>query len=92
MNDQMPKDLKVWEGRRKLGRTKFILLYGVVFWGVVAGTIATLLSFWRRGFSVSTLLIAAIIWPVAGWFVGASIWTKSEEKYRQFTAARNPSR
>ena len=89
MNDQLPKGLEKWEFRRKLGRRRYILLYGVIIWGVSAGTIATLISCWRRGFSVSTLVIAAIIWPIAGWFVGSSIWNKSEEKYRGYTAAKD---
>lgn len=89
MNDQMPRDIKRWEARRKLGKEKFILLYGVILWGGSAGTIATLIDCWRRGFSVSKLLIAAIIWPVGGWFVGSIMWSKSEEKYRRFTAMRD---
>jgi len=89
MNDQVPKGLKKWEARRQLGRGNYILLYGVIYWGGSVGVITTLIDWWRRGFSVSNLIIAAIIWPLAGWFVGSSIWGKSEEKYRQFVAARH---
>ena len=42
----MPKDLLKWESIRKKGMLKFVLLYGVLLWGMLSGLLyALIMSF-----------------------------------------------
>ena len=86
MKYEMPLQLKKWEERRKLGRTKFILIYGIVYWGIPVGIIMVLFNGWRFGFSVPRIVTACITWPIAGVVYGFFMWHMMEKKYQQFLA------
>jgi hypothetical protein len=86
MNDQMQERLKKGEAIHALGRRGFILRYGILYWGIPLGVFMVLFNAWQRGFSPAYIVIAAIVWPIAGTVYGAIMWRKSEERYRQFIA------
>jgi hypothetical protein len=93
MNSEMPNDLKKWETTRQKGKTKFILLNGVVAWGVPMFVIMTFVVNRER---VRTdppwmLLLAAVIWAIGGACFGLAIWIISEKKYQKYIAAKNPN-
>jgi len=92
MNDQMQKRLAKMETIHALGRKRFIVRYGICYWGIPVGLFMVLFNGWQRGFSIIYVVSAAIIWPIAGWVYGAIIWRKSEEKYRHLiTTGEKPA-
>jgi len=90
MNPSIPESLEKWETTRKWGRARYVFFRGVLGWGVPAGVIVTGIEIWRSGYSLSNLVIAAIVWPVAGIFVGRINWRVAEERYLKFHAMRSP--
>ena len=83
MNDSIGKRLAKMEAVHALGRKRFIVRYGILYWGIPVGLLMLLFNVWQRGFSIIHVVVSAIIWPIAGWVYGAIIWRKSEVKYRQ---------
>jgi hypothetical protein len=80
------KQLARWEKLRKMGRTRFIWLYGVLAWGVSVGVM------WALGMTAAngdwerlpvTLGIALVGFPIGGYFFGALMWKMSEAAYRK---------
>ena len=80
----MPRYIKKWETTRKLGRGRYVLRYGIAGWAIPVGVFLTGIDIWQHGFSLSKIIIAAIIWPVGGYFFGMIVWSSSERRYRRF--------
>jgi len=90
MNSGIPASLEKWETTRKLGRARYVLFRGVIGWGIPVGVFTTCFGIWRSGYSFSSLVIAALVWPVAGIFVGRINWRVAEGRYLRFHATRSP--
>ncbi|MFA6617790.1 MAG: hypothetical protein WCT23_01820 [Candidatus Neomarinimicrobiota bacterium] len=74
-----------WAKIRKMGKTKFILIYGVLFWGLIMA-IAFFFFNLRQNQSVPWyvhLLISLSIFTIAGYFVGHLTWKSAEKKYHE---------
>ena len=72
-----------WAKTRKMGRTKFILIYGVLFWGLIMA-IAFFLFNLKAFPSIPwyiLLIISLVIFSIAGYFVGYFSWKSAEKKY-----------
>jgi hypothetical protein len=82
-DSRMPPTLRKWETTRQLGKRRYVVRNGVVGWGIPVGIILTLFDTWRRGFSAHAIVIAVIIWPIAGYFVGLATWAIRERRYQQ---------
>jgi hypothetical protein len=89
MSPEMPKDLKKWEMTRQKGKTKFILLNGIVAWGIPMFVIMTFVVNRQRVRTAGLLLLSAVIWALGGVCFGFAIWTISERKYQRYIAAKN---
>jgi len=91
MNTEMPKDIKKWEITRQKCKTKFILLNGVVAWGIPMFVIMTFVINRERARTDPAwlLLLSAVIWAIGGACFGFAIWTISERKYQRYIAAKN---
>jgi hypothetical protein len=86
MNSEMPKELKKWEVTREKGKARFILVTGVLAWGLPMFLVMTFL-FGRRpdgARSLGMILVSAIIWAFGGALFGWVTWTLSEKKYQNF--------
>ncbi len=75
MNDQQ----QAWAAKRKMGRTRFVVVYGIIFWAIPVGVIMNLITGWLDGFSASRIITSAIIWPITGIVFGAIMWKKAEK-------------
>ena len=93
MNTDMPQDLKKWEVARKKGKTRFILLSGVLAWGVPMFVIMTFFVNRRPETTLSIGMLAgsALVWAISGACFGWAIWTLSERRYRSFLESRKDS-
>jgi Na+-driven multidrug efflux pump len=71
-----------WERVRAAGRARFVLVYGVVGWGVTVAVLYSLVSyflldqsFWRA------LIISLVLFPIGGYWLGKQWWDVNEKKY-----------
>lgn len=90
MKTEMPKDLKKWEISRAKGKKKFILVSGVLSWGIPMFAVMTFFVNRRQDdvLSPGMILISAIIWLFAGALFGWVMWTASERKYQKYLTNR----
>ena len=72
-----------WAETRKMGKTKFILVYGMLFWGLIMAVAFFFLNLSENA-SIPWyihLLISLGIFAIAGYFVGLLSWNSAEKKY-----------
>jgi hypothetical protein len=84
----MPKELKKWEVTRQKGRKTFILVNGVLSWGLPMFIVMTFFVH-RRPDGVHSpwmILVSAILWALGGALFGWIMWRLSEKKYRKYLA------
>ncbi len=77
-----------WQETRRIGRWKYIVLYGMVSWGLFVAILVTLFDVvagWYSGDMVSWQQIAThfIGFPLGGLGFGAWMWYVNERKYGQ---------
>ena len=85
------KDFDEWAEARKESIYSFILLRGLVAWGLpmfIAITFFVNDAFDESGLIVSHVVINAVAWTIGGLFFGASIWYFTERKYKKELANR----
>jgi len=76
-----------WKKTREMGRTKFILFYGVIFWGLIMAIVFFLLNLkvypsipWYL-----LLIFSLVMFSLVGYFVGHFSWKSAEKKYHNKT-------
>jgi phosphate/sulfate permease len=74
-----------WEHIRAAGRKRFIVLWGVLGWGVCTALASSVLiiriehqSFWS---GVGTVAVSLIVFPLCGIFFGYAMWIMCECVY-----------
>ena len=73
--------MRDWAETRKMGKQRFVLMFGVLFWGGLMGLVFPLLQYFLIGkpITVAGYIISIIIFPISGYFVGNFIWRKNED-------------
>ena len=88
MDEQMPRDLKNWEQLRQKGKGRFVLITGVLSYGVPMFVIMTF--FVNRKSEVMPeplrLAISLVIWLLGGAAFGWIMWKLNEGRYQKFLA------
>jgi len=81
----MPQKEKL-EKMLRMGRSRFIWMYGVLFFGLTSAVFSSLIMAWPQeaslqGFlrKLSTLII---IFPICGYFWGMFMWHWAEKKHK----------
>ena len=89
MKETMPKDLQRWEVTRQQGRLRFILLNGVLAWGVPMFVVMTFFVNFHgdKPRSAGMILLLAGVWALCGAGYGWGLWSAHERKYRKYLAA-----
>lgn len=90
MSPEMPNDLRKWETTRQKGRTQFVLLYGVLAWGLPMFVVMTFFLNRQRDKPISSgmILISVVIWAIGGACFGLAMWAISERKYQKYLASK----
>ena len=77
--------IRKWAKTREMGPLKYVLLYGVVGWGVVTGVLFSFvlaaIQGWERFWAL--LLVSLILFPLGGIAFGMLTWKASESKYKE---------
>jgi preprotein translocase subunit YajC len=91
MKKEMPKDLEAWEKTREMGRTKYILFHGVLFWGVPMFAIMTFFVNNRpdRPLTQGMILVSALVWALGGALFGFLTWYINERRYQKHAEQRS---
>jgi hypothetical protein len=81
-----PKQISRWEKTRARGRTRFVLIRGVLLWGLLTAIFVTIVSAAMNGWH--HWYVSAIIWlvifPLFGGVVyGPLAWSSIETRYRR---------
>lgn len=86
MKKEMPKDLEAWGKTREMGRTKYILFHGVLFWGVPMFAIMTFFINNRpdRPLTQGMILVSALVWALGGALFGVTTWYINERRYHKY--------
>ena len=82
--------LAKWEATRVMGRSNYIIRYGVLGWGLWMFFAMTLFFHFQAAnyeldcmtFSWSTVWINAVICSVGGYFMGSGMWVANEVSRR----------
>jgi Flp pilus assembly protein TadB len=93
MTTKMPRSLRHWEITRETGRTKFILIDGILRWGVLMFILMTFCvepQRWHTPLTAKSVIVSACIWIVAGAVFGWLVWMSSERKYKKFKEELHP--
>ena len=91
MNSETPDHIKKWEITREKGKARFILVNGVVAWGLPMFVVMTFLLNRDRAKTDPAwmLVVSAVIWALGGACFGVAMWTISERRYRKFMASKD---
>ena len=85
---ELPRDLKNWEALRQRGKKRFILITGVLSYGVPMFFVMTF--FVNRKSEVMPeplrLGISLVIWLLGGAVFGLIMWKLNEGRYQKFLA------
>ena len=89
MNAELPKDLRRWEEMRKKGKRNFVLVNGLLAWGLPMFAVMTffLNKKSERPLTAGLIAISAVLWAIGGLCFGLTIWTISERKYQKHLRA-----
>lgn len=84
-SDPGGRSIAKWEQQRKIGLIKFVLIRGVLAWGMpmFIAMYAAPTLFSNRPFTASTLAFNIMLWVAAGGVFGALMWYFSEANYRK---------
>lgn len=84
------KEFETWQTTRQQGKFKFILIRGLLSWGIPMFVIMTFIfNRSEREFTTLYLVVNAAIWGVAGIAFGALMWHITENRFNRELDVRN---
>lgn len=75
-----------WSLQREKGEKHFIWIYGVLLWGIISAVLwAVAMAYFAPADSfMSRVIVAFIIFPLSGYFLGKRTWKKNEDQFEAF--------
>ncbi len=80
-----------WGKLRAMGRTRYVLISGVLSWGVPMFLVMTFIVN-RRDRGADILAISAVLWLFGGALYGWLMWVLNERKFRKLSSEAQASR
>lgn len=86
---QMPGDLQRWAATRQKGKRRFILVSGLLCYGLPMFAIMTFFVNRRPDRPITLMMvgISAVTWALGGAAFGWIMWHLTERRYQKFIAA-----
>lgn len=74
--------MRKWEEIRKIGRNRFIQIYGVTVFGLVMIFLSVLVSYYVLGrpITLAGFVVSFIVFTIMGYFFGKIWWEYAEKK------------
>jgi len=89
LSEAEEKIIKQWETTKTKGKTRYLLLVGVLGWGLPMFIVMTFIigpgSFNK---SIGGIVINTIIWLIGGFVFGYTCWYYADKKYNKLVAKR----
>ena len=85
MNQKDNAFIKRWQATRSRGRTRYLLVTGVLSWGVPMFVVMTFFVSPPKQMSPSALLLSAVVWFLGGLLFGYMMWIVGERRYNRLT-------
>lgn len=80
-DERMRARLERWEAHRARGKTHFVLVRGMLQWGIASAFLWAAGMAWLQGKDFATLLtVALVIFPIGGILWGVAVWNLMERK------------
>ena len=87
-----PEHVERWRAARAKGRWRYILLYGVLAWGIPMFVVMTFVLNPGRAQNAGLLALQLVIWLVGGAMFGTTMWYVNERNFRKAIAdAKTPA-
>ena len=77
-----PEQLAKWKETRKKGKLRFVLVHGVLLFGLPMFVAMTLFREWGN-LDPQLLAISAVVWSLGGAAFGAAMWFVQERQLRK---------
>src|SRR5262249_8159751 len=92
MGNDLPKDIQRWEETRKKGKANYILVNGLLAWGLPMFVIMTFFVLRKKDepLRLDLVAISAVLWGLGGISFGLATWTMSEKKYQRYLRESPP--
>lgn len=93
MNAETPKEFQRWEVTRRKGKLNFILIRGVLAYGLPMFLLMTLFANRdpEKPLAPVLIIISAAVWAVGGAVFGWAMWALTERRYKKYLATRTPA-
>jgi hypothetical protein len=85
-----PTSIERWRKKREGGKARYILLTGVLGWGMTMFVVVTFVVN-KRPEGFKSILVGLLIWVVCGAGFGWLTWALNEHLYRKATANGVPN-
>ena len=77
-----PKQLEAWKKSREQGMLRYVLVSGVLSYGLPMFVVMTLMVH-RTELSMQNVGLSAVIWTLAGALFGIAMWCIQEWQFRK---------
>lgn len=83
----VPKDIQRWEETRRKGKGNYLLMNGVLAWGVPMFAVMTFVVN-KPPKTFGLLAVSALLWTAGGFCFGLLTWHSFEAKYQKYMKSR----
>ncbi|WP_108946470.1 hypothetical protein [Shewanella halifaxensis] len=84
------EEMKAWESTRSKGMLKYILINGLLAWGLpMFIAIAFMNKPFAEGITSKAAIVHCVVWPLAGLVFGAITWYISQFRYKKAAKSLN---
>ncbi len=87
------EQLDAWRDTRKHGAFKFVLIKGVLGWGLPMLLLMALIKQpFADGIFSKTAMVHFVVWPLGGLIVGTLMWGITEHRFRKALASNKAAK
>ncbi|WP_246315800.1 hypothetical protein [Paenibacillus foliorum] len=83
MSKMTAEQANKWRKRRMMGKSKYVMFYGVVTWGIILAALFTGME-WitQQSFTTSWVYIRVIVFGILGFFIANFRWDARERMFQ----------